>query len=572
MKKIGLLLVVVVLLGITTVYFLSQKSETPEANSFADYLPPDTLATISLRDLNGFVDLFPDTALGNFVSKETMGRILTDLRVEPKVLSDYDAAYDQLFSILRHPAFRVIFGDDVDLALLSVDADLFADSPQQALEKSLVIMATTSSSKALETFARTLLKKDVTEFVRGDLSLTRIHLDQEGSLYAYTEGHRLILARDPAAIERCVAARTSETSLLQEESFAAAMQFWQELSMTKQYSRAFVQLDRLQPYLLAAKDKDLQQIGRYLEGMQFVGTAGGRNGKSWQLESAGRYTYSFLDPAVQELVDSASPENATLHLLGETPLVYSWSSSLGSSALLKTLSATDEQQYRDLDSRMQQELGFSLDQVVRAFGPQYGFFLKEIVHEGLFPLPKVVFFLQIKDRKVAEALLDRIRKKAMERKLPDEQQHRAGGHTIYSWPLLPGEATQPAVVLTEDILYLANGPATLQQVLSTERKGTWLPNTVAEQLGPEAARWVRTANNGVLVFWPDRFAHQVRGAADWLAGMVEASRGGSISVLKDELLVLLQSTEVAVFVSDLFVDHGRAMVRFQQNREKEVAR
>ncbi len=571
MKKISLLLVIL-LLGAGGVYLLSRTSEVPADTGYADYLPPDTLATISLRDLSGLTDLFPKTALGNFLSKETMARILADLQVEPKVIRDYTEGYDQLFAILHNPGFRMIFGDDVDLALLPVDADLFAGNPQQAMEKSMVLLATTSSSKALQTFARTLLHKDVSEFVSGDLSLTRIQLDDANTVYAYTEGSRLILARNPAAIERCVRAKASGKTLRQAEHFLAVMEFWQGLSMTKTYSRGFIQLDRLQPYLLASEDEDLQKAGRYLEGMQFVGTAGGRTENDWKVESISRYDYAFLDPAVKELVDSASKENRTLQLLDENPLLYSWSSSLGSSTLLETLSATEEERYRKLDNRLQQELGLSLEKVVQAFGPQYGFILKEIVQEGMFPLPKLVVFLEVKDPQVAEALLKQVRQKAVDRGMTGEQQQQVGRDTIYSWALLPGEATQPAVALTENMLYLANGPDSLKRILKSEKDRSRLPDGVAMRLGPEAAKRVETANNGVFIFQPSRFAGQVRSAADWLAGMVEASRGGSISVLKDEVLLLLQSTEVAVFVSDIFPDHGRAMMTFKENREKAVAR
>ncbi len=571
MKKIGLFLVIL-LLGAGGVYLFTRTSEVPADIGFADYLPPDTLMTLGLRDLNGLTDLFPDTALGKFLSKETMGRILTDLQVEPRVLRDYEKGYDRLFSVVQNPGFRMIFGDDVDLALLPVDADLFAGNPQQAMEQSMVLLATTSSSRALETFARTLLQKDVGEFISGDLSLTRIKLDEENTVYAYTEGSRLILAYTPAAIERCVAAKASGETLQQTAHFITVMQFWRGLSMTKTYMRSFVQLDRLQPYLLASADNDLHKAGRYLEGMQFVGTAGGQTENGWKVESVSHYDYASLDPAVKELVDSASKENGTLQLLGDSPLLYSWSSSLGSTALLETLSATEEEQYKALDNRLEQELGFSLDQIVQAFGPQYGFTLKEIVQEGMFPLPRLVVFLQVKDHQVADALLARIRKNAADRGMAGEQQQQVGKYTIYFWALLPGAATQPAVVLTEDMFYLANGPDSLKQLLSGELNRTHVPGPVAEQLGSESAKQIEAANNGVLIFWPSRFADQVHGAADWLAGMVEASRGGSVSVLKDELLLLLQSTKVAVFVSDLFPDHGRAMVTFKEKREKEVAR
>ena len=572
MKKVGLLLIAVVLLGAGSAYLLLRTPATTADSGYADYLPADTLATISLRDVNGLSDIFPETAMGNFLSKETMGRILTDLHVEPEVIRNYEEDYDQLFSVVQNPAFRMIFGDDVDLALLSVDTETFSKEPQKALEQALVILATTSSSKALETFARSVLNEDVSEFKSGDLDMTRIRLDAENFAYAFTQGSRLLIARDPAAIERCVTARASGSTLQQEENFVAAIKFWQASSMSKTYSQGFVQLERLQSYLLASGDKELRDFGRYLQGIQFFASAGGRIKDGWKSESTSRYSYDALDPAIRELVDLASKQNTSLHLLEENPLTYSWASSLGATTLLETLSATDAEQYGELDGRLQQELGFSLEKVVQAFGPQYGMVLKEIVPDGLFPLPKVVLFLQVKDRQVAEALLGQIRQKVAAREMAREQEEQVGAYTMYSWALLPGEATQPAVLLTEDMLYLANGPSSLKQLFSAEKDRSRLPESVAEKLGVEFSVQVQAANNGVFVLWPARFAEQVKGAADWLAGIVEASRGGSITVLKDELLKLFQVTEVAVFVSDLFPDHGQAMVTFKETQEKEGVR
>jgi hypothetical protein len=558
MKKIGLLFFATFLLGAGMAYFFLRAPVTATDTAYADYLPADTLAIMSLRDLSGLIDLFPGTALGHFLSKETMAAILGDMQVGPEAVIDYEKSYDQVFSVLHNPAFRMVFGDDVELAWLAVDPEKMSDDPQEFIEQSFIILATTTSGKALETFAHALLHEDVDMVKSGDLQLTRIRLDAGNYVYAYSEGSRLLLALDPVVISRCVAVRNTGKTLQQEKNFIAAVGIWQASSLQKTYSREFVQLDRLSSYLSGAKDKDLRQVGRYLQGMEFVASTGGRIAGGWKVESTGRYSYDGLDPAVRELIDAKSDKNTSLHLLLGNPLFYSWSSSLGVSTLLQGLSATDAAEYKKLDRRLQRELDLSLAQITGAFGPQYGMVLKKIVQGGLFPLPRIVLFVQVRDHKVAGALLDRIRQKAADQGMKGAGAEQIGPYTLYSWALLPGEATQPAFVLTRDMLYLANGPSSLKQVLGMEKDRARLPEPVAEKLGAPLADQVRQANNGAVIFWPSRFAAQVKGAADWLAGIVAASQGKSIEKLKDELLLLMQSTEKAVFVSDLFVDHARA--------------
>ena len=570
MKKIALLLLVAFVLGAGSAYFFSRTKTAASDTAYADYLPPDTLAVVSLRDLNGLVDLFPKTALGHFLSRETMTAVLTDMHVQSEDINAYTTGYEKVFSVLHNPGFRMVFGDDVDLAWLPVNPDLFSSDPQKALEQSMVVLATTASSKALETFAETLLHKDIDTVKVGDLELTRIRIDPENHLYAFAVGNRLLLALTPDIIGRCVAVNKTGKTLQQEKNFLDAAEFWHGTSLQKIYSREFVQLDQLRRVLAGVKDKELQPIDRYLQGMRFVASLAGATDNGWKIDSRSRYTYEELDPAVKKLIDAGEKKNITLQLLIDNPLLYSWSSSLGSSTLLQSLSAADPVEYEKMDKRMRREFGFPLTKIVGAFGPQYGLVLKKIVQGGMFPLPKMVFFVQIRDHKVAESLLDKIRAKADARGMTPALKEQVGPYTMYSWALLPGEATRPAFVLSRDMLYLANGPAGLKKVMAVENERERVPVSVADKLGSTLADQVQQANNGIFIFWPSRFAAQVKGAADWLAGLAAASqKGRSVTRLKDELLRLLRSTEKAVLVSNLFPDHGRAEMVLVGKQEKE---
>lgn len=569
MKKIALFLLVAFVLGAGSAYFFSRTKSPASDTAYADYLPPNTLAVISLRDLSGLTDRFPKTALGHFLSKETMAAILADMHADSSAVDTYAKSYDQVFSVLHNPGFRMVFGDDVELAWLPVNSKDISTDPRKAIEQSLVILATTASSKALETFAKTLLHKDVDTVKKGNLDLTRVRLDPKNHVYAYAEGTRLLLAFTPEVIEHCVEANKAGKTLQQAKNFVGAGEFWHETSLERDYSREFVQLDQLRLFFAGINNKDLKQVDRYLQGMQFVASTAGKSESGWKVVSLSRYTYDKLDPEVRKLIDASAKKNISLNLLTDNPLLYSWSSSLGTSTVLQGLSAADPEEYKKLDSRLHRELGLSLAEIAGTFGPQYGLVLKKIVQGGMFPLPKMVFFVQIQDHKVAETLLARICQKADARGMAGATREQVGPYTMYSWALLPGEATRPAFVLTRDMLYLANGPAGLKQLLSVEKERERLSEQVAEKLGPVLADQVQRANNGIFVFWPNRFAVQGKSAADWLADLIAASRGTSVTRLKDELLHLLQSTEKAVLVSDLFPDHGRAEMTFEKKRQKD---
>ncbi|RUM38696.1 MAG: hypothetical protein DSY57_02150, partial [Desulfobulbus sp.] len=126
MKKIGLLLLLAFVLGAGSAYFFSRTKSPAMDTAYAAYLPPDTLAVVSLRDLSGLTDIFPKTALGHFLSKETMGAILADMHADKADIDGYAKGYDQVFSVLHNPGFRMVFGDDVELAWISTDPGMFS--------------------------------------------------------------------------------------------------------------------------------------------------------------------------------------------------------------------------------------------------------------------------------------------------------------------------------------------------------------------------------------------------------------------------------------------------------------
>lgn len=580
MKKIGLLLLAALILAAGFAYFFLGTKSPANDTAYADYLPPDTLAVVSLRDINGLTDLFPKTALGHFLSKDTMGAILADMQADREDIEAYARGYDQIFSVLNNPGFRMVFGDDVDLALLPVDPADFSTAPEKAVEKSLVVLATTASNRALETFAKTLLHRDVDSIKFRELELTRLRLSTKnlnaknpaagGYLYAYSRGDRLLLAFSPQAIHRCVEANRTGTTLQQVENFINGDRFGKEASLEKVYALEFVQLDQLRALLAGLKDKEVQQVVGYLAGMQYLVSVAGRSATGWQVDSMAGYTYDKLDPRVRELVDASEKKNISLNLLQDNPLLYSWSASLGASTVVQSLSAADPKQYSKVDARLRRQLGLSLAEIGGAFGPQYGMVLNKIVQAGMFPLPKMIWFVQVRDHKVAETLLERLRRKMDDRGVAGAAREQVGPYTMYSWALLPGEATRPAFVLTRDMLYLANGPAGLKKLLAVENERQRLPKQVADKLGPALAGQLQQADNGIFLFWPHRFAAQVKGAADWLAGLVAATRGRSVTRLKDELLRLLKSTDNVVLVSDLFPDHGRSVLTLQPHGEKKA--
>ncbi len=112
MKKI--ILIVFLVAGAAGAFLYLNRATTPaDSEYYADYLPQDTLATVSLLDLKGLSETFPLSSLGNFFAKSTIHGILTELGSPAEGLKEYDDIYDGIAGVMTNPAFRQVFGKKI---------------------------------------------------------------------------------------------------------------------------------------------------------------------------------------------------------------------------------------------------------------------------------------------------------------------------------------------------------------------------------------------------------------------------------------------------------------------------
>ena len=131
-----------------------------------------------------------------------------------------------------------------------------------------------------------------------------------------------------------------------------------------------------------------------------------------------------------------------------------------------------------------------------------------------------------------------------------------GGQALYSWPLLPGEAAQPAVTLTKDMFYLANGKQTLKDILTSKAAAGALAAPVAAQFGNELGERFAKANFGSFVVYPERISRQTGELYNWLAGILSTTKNLSIARLGKEARQLLAAAEYIAVTTNLDKEHG----------------
>jgi hypothetical protein len=547
MKKRAGIILCLVAVCVAGLYFLMQKKTV--SGQYARYLPQDAVGTVNLTHLNTVTDSFAASALGRFLAKDTVHAVLQEMGTQPKEIAEYDRLYDAVAEVTANPAFRAVFGDDATLALLSPDRQGLAQNPAETLRQSLVVVAQTSAAGALDLLTRLIKDATISRETVDGLDLVKIIVDKTQVIYGYAEGKTVLLSYAPTAIKACVAAAKSDASLDKAALFKEAITFWQPYPDATTYTRIYLNLPLAADFLKTSTVPEIKESGEMLQGVDsmFSVTYGTEQG----LESRGRsgYRYDQLHALVKSAVDAAG-SNQTLSLLKEQTMAYNWASSLRPEMIVKSLAA-NEKEYREIDGKVRQMLGVSVDELGRAFGPQYGGVLDDIVRAALFPLPKMTLFVGIRDRKIAETALTGLRRTIAGAGMIGEEREQVAGQTIYFWPVLADEAAQPAIVVTDSMLYLATSKQPLKDILTGKTAPDVLAAPVTQNLGAELGERVAKANFGSFVLYPQRMSRQTGETIDWLAGILATTKKISVSRLNRELVQLMRSTELVAATSHL---------------------
>ena len=554
MKKSVIILLCLAVLGGAGAYLLLQKKDAG-AGYYAGYLPQDVLAAVRLTHLNALTDAYPGTALGKLTSKDTVHAVMAELQADSASAVQYDAMYDSIVKVMTNPAFRTVFGEDTAVAVLPPDRQEFAKDPAAAIRQSLVLIATTSASGALDLFSRLVTTTQVSRETIDGLDLTKVILDGDQVVYGYADSASVLLAYAPAAIKRCLAIHQTGPTLAESPAYKEAAAYWHAFPAEQTYSRAFLNAAPLAELLQSVENPDIKLTGELMRGVGYGVSATYATAQGVESRARSTYRYDQLHPQVRQAIDSAAAGNRTLSLLGEQSLAYSWGSSLQPQAIIDALAAEPKGR-EGVESGIRATLGVSLDELGRAIGPQYGFVFNEIVNGGLFPIPKMTLFLGIRDRAVAAKALNGIRKQVAGYGLAAEAEEQVAGQTIHSWPLLPGEAAQPAVVLTDAMFYLANGRQALKDILTSKAAADALAAPVAAQFGSELGERFAKANFGSFVVYPERISRQTGDLYNWLAGILSTTKNLSIARLGKETRQLLAATEYIAVTTNLGKEHG----------------
>ncbi|WP_417916549.1 hypothetical protein [Candidatus Electronema sp. JC] len=540
MKKI--ILILLLLAGAGFWFLRSAAAPDPDSAYYAAYLPADTWAVLSLFDLRGLSRAFPDSAPGKFFAKETMRGLLAERGADEEAVRRYEKFYDGAADLFRSPVLQRLFGDDATLALLAPDPARLRQDPEAERRRTLLAFGSSAAASTVAALARLTMSEVSQEQTAAGLELTRIHLDDDESLYGTVRDGVIILAYSPETVTAAIRQQEQGGGLDSSPQFAAAQKFWaEEAADSHFFAKFYSNVATLQTALAAAGQ---HEAAVRLQGFTSLSAAAAERQGELRFRSRTDCEPARLHEAVRQArARQRGQRNLALHLLNKQSLLYFWFSGLETDLF----SAADP---TSLDEKARQLFGLPFAEVMAALGPQAAVSLGELASTGLFPVPTVSLAVQARQPEQARQLLTALRSRLAAElgRLAAEQTTEAAGQSLHHWNLLPADAAHPALALSGGLLYFANGESRLQRLLAQEQE----EGAMLQLLGPELAAAFSAADSAAFVLRPARLAAAMQQAAGWLQPAFPVLT----EKLRAELTQLFQTLDLAAGWSQTEDNHA----------------
>ncbi len=556
MKKIWIGIAVAVVTVFGLVFLMQGRKGGIATDELSEYVPQDALVLLSLTNLNTITGNFGASPLGKFFAKDTIHAVLADMGAGAEETQAYDQWYDSVAATIKNPVFRTVFGDDLTVALLPPDIQLFKENPAQALRRSLVVYATTSGSTgtAAELFGGMAKGVQISKEQADGLELTRIQAEKaKETYYAYNAKGIVLLAQDKAPILAGVKAREAGAALKTKASFQEASSFWQGTPAELSFSRGYYNMAAIAALLPQLNEgKDVQAVAAYLKGLEYGYDITGKTASGLENKSRIKIRYDQLHDMLKAMVDeAASGATAPLSLINGKTLFFQWGYSLKPESALNLIAAADPEGYANLQTEAQTALGIPLEDAASAFGPRFGLVLNDIVETGIFPLPDLTVFANVRNRSHMNSIASFLNQQAAAYGLAGEQQ-AAGNTQLYAWPVMTEVGLVPALGLSDSLVFLGTMKSSMQPLLAgQDEPAKALPADLSTQLGPEMSKKFTTATGGVYLLRSSRLASKSQSTLDLLNSLAAPAAGINFARLGQEVGKLMQATELVAGTSTI---------------------
>jgi hypothetical protein len=265
------------------------------------------------------------------------------------------------------------------------------------------------------------------------------------------------------------------------------------------------------------------------------------------------YKLEELDPDVKAMYNCQPTENPTLGFAPQGVLAYQWTACLDAAASWKQMveeydAAAEAQKAAQAGTAagqavvphpkdiLEQVLGMDIEtEVLPVIGSEIGGWVTDVVLGGPYPVPKIVFFIQVKDKEKALGILEKV-VNLQPFLRPEKEDYQGTG--LNTFKLGMGTDLQPGYCILDNYLMAATSVELLKQAIDNKSSGqaTIKQNPALATVEPSFF----DKNNSVTFLAMKEIAGKAESFIDWSQGFMdsqdakrEAYKAGIEGRLKD---------------------------------------
>lgn len=523
MKKLAAVLLIACAAGFAVWYTLQPSQPLRPSLQPSDLLPADTLLTLEMVDLEKKIEEFKSCRLGRNLATIDFSAVLQQLDTPPEVLDRFEKTKTTILSNMDSNLFKELFGQETTLAILPFeDHHLRPDKPQQALNMIVIISRPRHNTELIE-FAAQLLKEKLnyqTEDYNG-YTIKRFVTENDFPVCYTTVDGLMVTATDSRLIKRCLdlASSAKPSSLSangdyvnlrnQLHSLETVMFTYNNtsesveniLSLLQQRATASEQQAVIESYSAAFKGLNAIGAAFYDDGSQLLTNKVLVMFDKVKMDPLYRKTYS-IQPAI----------NHTLPMVPQDLLAYYWTNILEPQAYFNN-QLIDNRTRQELKAELKANFDIDLDDLLTAFGNQFGFILSDIGIGGMVPIPKLTLLVEVKNKEMVAKLFNAIILDSNLNMMEEDFEGTSINHIVL--PL--GADVQPAYAFFHDFCILSSSPELIKQMIRTHQNGGRITDSEAFQ---NVNQGLTDKNNTVVFVKNDRLIDAIQGLIGWGSNML----------------------------------------------------
>ncbi len=489
-------------------------------------VPQDALLMLDTANAAAAGQAFLKSRFGQTVTAVNWPAVLKKLDAPPLPAMLLKQQLASLNTLLRKPFLHDIFSRRTVIALLPLDnsEQLWADPTQTLLARTVLLAdpGTKGTAAALLALGNTKRRKDLL-YYQG-IGILTLELEQGRTLHAAALGGQLVFSFSPAPLQRSI------------DSFIRHfIRRKNGLLRVSDYAEMKAATEGQDDFFLYANLAGLNQLfGQQDEldspsGIRSMSLLHQHREKTEYFKSMIRFTPEHLPPLQKQLYTAKPQRNRSLALMPANLLLYVWTSWLEPDFWRQTLlgDETENQFLVGAEAWLRKQTSMGLEEVISLFGREFSFNTNEISTAGFFPVPRLCFVIEVRERKKAERFLSRLLAG-----LPLKRKD-VNGTTVVSLQAAKG-MMQPSYTFADNFLIMADSQEQLLDVLKADKE-----KLLADRSFQVVDTGMRQPSN-LLVF--ARVAGLVNGLqelAAWAGAMIavrDEDAGAKSKVLVDEVI------------------------------------